>query len=48
MGSVSTEIPGLKLIVRKSDGCARYVILQSAGYAVRVPRSCCHQAPNLT
>ena len=31
-GSVSTEIPGLKIIVRKSDGCARYVILQSAGY----------------
>jgi hypothetical protein len=31
-GDVSTEIPGLKIIVRKSDGCARYVILQSAGY----------------
>jgi hypothetical protein len=31
-GSVSTEIPGLKIIVRKSDGCARYVILQSTGY----------------
>ena len=30
-GSVSTEIPGLKIIVRKSDGCARYVILQRAG-----------------
>ena len=34
MGSVSTEIPGLKLIVRKSDDCARYVILQRAGYGV--------------
>ena len=33
-GSVSTEIPGLKIIVRKSDGCARYVILQSAGYGL--------------
>lgn len=30
-GSVSTEIPGLKIIVRKSDGCARYIILQSTG-----------------
>ena len=29
-GSVSTEIPGLKIIVRKSDGCVRYVILQLA------------------
>ena len=31
-GSVSIEIPGLKVIVRKSDGCAQYVILQSDGY----------------
>jgi hypothetical protein len=30
-GCVSTEIPGLKIMVHKSDGCARYVILHSAG-----------------
>jgi hypothetical protein len=31
-GSVSTEIPSLKIIVRKAEGCARYVIPQNAGY----------------
>ena len=33
-GHLSAEVPGLKLIVRKSDNCARYVILQRAGDAV--------------
>jgi hypothetical protein len=31
-GRFSAEVPGLRLIVRKSDDCARYVILQRAGY----------------
>ena len=35
-GHFSAEVPGLRLIVRKSDNCARYVILQRAGYG----RSC--------
>jgi hypothetical protein len=28
----SAEFPGLKLIVRRSDTCARYVILRRTGY----------------
>ena len=31
-GRFSAEVPGLRLIVRKSDNCARYVIFQRAGY----------------
>jgi hypothetical protein len=33
-GHLSAEVPGLKLIVRKSDNCARYVILRCPGYDV--------------
>jgi hypothetical protein len=31
-GHLSAEVPGLRLVVRKSDNCARYVILRRAGY----------------
>ena len=31
-GQISAEIQGLKLIVRRSATCARYVILQSPAY----------------
>ena len=31
-GQASAEVPGLKLIVRRSDTCARYVILRRTGY----------------
>ena len=30
-GYFSAEVPGLKLIVRRSDTCARYVILRRTG-----------------
>jgi hypothetical protein len=33
-GHLSAEVPGLKLIVRKSDNCARYVILRCTGHDV--------------
>ncbi len=31
-GRLSTEFPALRLIVRKSDAYARYVIIKRAGY----------------